>query len=63
MVNAAPMVTVSNFFIETAPFVILVSVSKSLFQFCLFKEKLEHNMTTFKFYRLRPKNPYLILHP
>ena len=60
MVNAAPMVTVQIFFIETAPsLIILVSVSKSLFQFSLFKEKLEHNMTTFKFYRLIPKKSHI----
>ena len=60
MVYAVPMVTIPNFFIETVPFlIILVSVSKGLFQFCLFKEKLEHNMTTFKFYRLRPKKSHI----
>lgn len=60
MANAAPMVTIQIFFRETAPFLItLDSVSKSLFQFCLFKEKLEHNMTTFKFYRLRPKKSHI----
>ena len=62
MVNAAPMVTVQNFFIETDPFlIILVSISKSFFQFCLSKEKLplEHNMTTFKVYRLRAKKSHI----